>query len=143
MAKPDSVRFKREAQQCELASKIATFLESYVPRSYYDFSLPDLLYFSSEEALLELRQNTVWQALEREFVAAGGLVSEDWDDAVDESITPHPVKVPTDKRSPKNRAIGLIIVTFAVSAFIGGLIGWNYPYFRFPVLSKQATTTVK
>jgi hypothetical protein len=143
MAKPDSVRFRRESEQCELASKIATFLESYVPPSYYDFSLPDLLYFSSEEALVELRQNTVWQALEREFKASGGLISEDWDDAADESIPPHPVNAPTDKRIPKNRATRLILVTFAVSAFVGGLIGWNDPYFRFPVLTKQTTTTVK
>jgi hypothetical protein len=138
MAKPDSVRFKRESEQCELASKIATFLESYVPPTYYDFALPDLLYFSSEEALVELRGNTIWQALEREFKASGGLISEDWDDAADENIPPHPVNA-----IPKNRATRLIVVTFAVSAFIGGLIGWNYPYLRFPVLSKQTTTTVK
>ncbi len=138
MAKPDSVRFRRESEQCELASKIATFLESYVPPSYYDFSLPDLLYFSSEEALVELRQNTVWQALEREFKTSGGLISEDWDDAADDSIPPHSVNTIS-----KNRVTRLIVVTFAVSAFIGGLLGWNYPYFRFPVLTKQTTTTVK
>jgi hypothetical protein len=136
MTIPDSVRFKKESEQCELAVKVATFLESYVPPSYYDFALPDLLYFSSEEALLELRQNTVWQSLEREFTSAGGLVSEDWDEA-DESI---PLPPRTDEPTPKSRLTRLIVVTVTVSALIGGWFGWHYPYFSFPVLSHQDTT---
>ncbi len=137
MAKPDSIRYRREAKQCELAVKIAIFLESYVPPSYYDFTLPDLLHFTNEEALLELRQNTIWQALEREFTASGGLVSEFFDEV--EEITPPHLEKPIPK-APKSRRLGLIVLTLATSAFIGGLLGWHYPHFRFPVLSHQDTT---
>lgn len=137
MAKPDSIRYAKEAQQCQLAVKVATFLESYVPPSYYDFTLPDLLHFSNEEALLELRKNSVWQALEREFNASGGLISEFWDEA--EEITPPRSDKPTPcEPTPKApRRLGLIILTLTASAFIGGLLGWHYPHFRFPVLSQQ------
>jgi hypothetical protein len=133
----DSTRFKRDAKQCELAAKIATFLESYVPPSSYDFVLPDLLYFTNEQALLELRGNTIWQALEQEFKAGKGLISEDWDEVVEVSPSP------TDKQIPKNRAVGLILITFISSAVVGGLVGWNYPYFRFPILSQQVVTPEK
>jgi hypothetical protein len=125
MAKPDSIRYAKEAQQCQLAVKVATFLESYVPPSYYDFTLPDLLHFTNEEALLELRKNSVWQALEREFNASGGLVSEFWDEA--EEITPPR----TDKPTPTNRGLGLIIATLITSAVIGGSLGWFFPYLNF------------
>jgi hypothetical protein len=135
MAKPDSIRYAKEAQQCELAVKVATFLESYVPPSYYDFALPDLLYFSSEEALLELRQNTVWQSLEREFTSAGGLVSEDWDET-EEIIPPR-----MSKRTPVNTAAGLVIATIISSALIGGLFGWFFPYSTFQL--PQVTRTTK
>jgi hypothetical protein len=142
---PDSIRFKKEAKKCETASKVATFLESYVPPSYYDFALPDLLYFSNKEALLELRGNIVWQDLEREFKAVRGLISEDWDDA-EEVIPPRIVKPhmrESTPKVPKNRAVGLILATFISSAVVGGWIGWNYPYFRFPILSQQVTTPNK
>ncbi len=135
MPSPDSVRYAKEAQQCQLAVKVATFLESYVPPSYYDFALPDLLHFTNEEALLELRGNTIWQSLEREFKAAGGLVSEFWDEA--EEITPPR----TDKRTPTNRAAGLVIATIISSAVVGGSLGWFFPWFSFPVLSHQETTS--
>jgi len=135
MKKPDSIRYTREAKQCELAAKIATFLESYVPPSYYDFVLPDLLHFTNEEALLDLRKNSVWQALEREFNASGGLVSEFWDEA--EEITPPRMS----KRTPVNTAAGLVIATIISSALIGGLFGWFFPYSTFQ--SPQVTRTTK
>jgi hypothetical protein len=125
MAKPDSIRYRREAKQCELAVKIATFLESYVPPSYYDFALPDLLHFTNEEALLELRKNSVWQALEREFNASGGLVSEFFDEVEE---TPSPRR---DKPTQTNRGLGLIIATLITSAVIGGSLGWFFPYLNF------------
>ena len=135
MKKPDSIRYTREAKQCGLAAKIATFLESYVPPSYYDFVLPDLLHFTNEEALLELRENSVWQALEREFKANGGLVSEFWDEA--EEITPPR----TNKQTPVNTAAGLVIATIISSALIGGLFGWFFPYSTFQ--PPQVTRTTK
>ena len=132
MAKPDSIRYAKEAQQCQLAVKVATFLESYVPPSYYDFTLPDLLQFTNEEALLELRQNTIWQALEREFTASGGLVSEFFDEA-EEIIPPH-----LEKPTPKTYRwkLDLILATIAVSALVGASCGWFFPWFNFPVLSQ-------
>lgn len=133
----DSTRFQKEAKKCETAAKIATFLESHIPPSYYNFVLPDLLYFTNEQALLELRGNTIWQALEQEFKAAKGLISEDWDEAVEV------IPARTDKQTPKNRAVGLILATFISSAVVGGLVGWNYPYFRFPVKSQQVVTPEK
>ena len=136
MAKPDSIRYAKEAQQCQLAVKVATFLESYVPPSYYDFTLPDLLHFTNEEALLELRQNTIWQALEREFTASGGLVSEFFDEA-EEIIPPHLEKPTPCEPIPKApRMTDLIIGTIAVSALIGASLGCFYPWFNFPVLSQ-------
>ena len=132
MAKPDSIRYAKEAQQCQLAVKVATFLESYVPPSYYDFTLPDLLHFTNEEALLELRQNTIWQALEREFTASGGLVSEFFDEA-EEIIPPH-LEKPTPKTS--RWKLDLILATIAVSALVGASCGWFFPWFNFPVLSQ-------
>ncbi len=135
MKKPDSIRYTREAKQCGLAAKIATFLESYVPPSYYDFVLPDLLHFTNEEALLELRENSVWQALEREFNASGGLVSEFWDKA--EEITPPR----TDKPTQRNRGLGLVIATIISSAVIGGSLGWFFPYPN--VTPTQVTKTAK
>jgi hypothetical protein len=122
MAKPDSIRYAKEAQQCQLAVKVATFLESYVPPSYYDFALPDLLHFTNEEALLELRKNSVWQALEREFNASGGLVSEFFDEVEE---TPSPRR---DKPTQTNRGLGLIIATLITSAILGASIGWFFPY---------------
>jgi hypothetical protein len=135
MAKPDSIRYAKEAQQCQLAVKVATFLESYVPPSYYDFALPDLLHFTNEEALADLRKNSVWQALEREFNASGGLVSEFWDEA--EEITPPRMS----KRTPVNTAAGLVIATIISSALIGGLFGWFFPYSTFQ--PPQVTRTTK
>jgi hypothetical protein len=145
MAKPDdSIRLKKEALQCETAAKLADFLERYVTLPCYDFVLPDLLSFKCEETLLKLREIATWQTLESEFKAVGGWLSEDWDEIeTDEIIPPHPVDTPTAQRTQKSRVTRLIVITFAVSAFIGGLIGWNYPYFRFPVLSRQINTTVK
>ncbi len=139
MAKPDSIRYRREAKQCELAVKIATFLESYVPPSYYDFTLPDLLHFTNKEALADLRKNSVWQALEREFNASGGLVSEFFDEA-EEIPLPR-----TDKPTPKTsrRKLDLILATIAVSALIGSVIGWHFPWFSSPVESQQYNSTTK
>ena len=134
MAKPDSIRYAREAKQCQLAVKIATFLESYVPPSYYDFTLPDLLHFTNEEALYELRKNSVWQALEREFNASGGLVSEFWDEDEAEEIPPPRTDKPTPKTS--RWKLDLILATIAVSALVGASCGWFYPWFNFPVLSQ-------
>jgi hypothetical protein len=143
MAKPDSIRYAKEAQQCELAVKVATFLESYVPPSYYDFALPDLLHFTNEEALLELRQNTVWRSLEREFIAAGGLVCEWWDELEpDEPALSHTQKPTPCKPTPKApRWIDLTLATIAVSALLGASLGWFYPWFSFPFLSRPDDTT--
>jgi hypothetical protein len=101
MPKPDSLRLKKEALQCETAAKLADFLESYVPHRCYDFTLPDLLSFKCDETLAELRKISTWQTLE----------------------------------------IDLILATIAVSALLGASIGWFYPWFNFPVLSRPDDTT--
>lgn len=77
--KPDSIKFKNQASKCEIAAKVAEFLEASTPANHYDFVLPDLLYFRDEQTLLGLRENPNWQALEAEFKAVRGLISEDWD----------------------------------------------------------------
>jgi hypothetical protein len=130
MARPASVRFKKESEQCEVAAKTAAFLESYVPSDYYDFALPDLLYFQNEKALLELRENSVWQALEGEFTGAGGLISEDWDDWEDSK----PVKVLRPVRRWKSRAVGLVVVIIT-PAIVGAVLGWLYPYKLLPKIN--------
>ena len=132
MAKADSLRLKKEAKQCEVAARLADFLEHYDPHHSYDFVLPDLLEFSCEETLLSLRKNPEWQALESEFKGVGGWITEDWDEIeTDEIITPH-LEKPTPReptpQDPKSRRLGLIILTVATSAVIGGLLGWYYPY---------------
>jgi hypothetical protein len=140
MAKPDSIRLKKEALQCEVAARLADFLEDHDPRHSYDFVLPDLLEFSCEETLLRLRTNVEWQVLESEFKAVGGLLSEDWVYENDEIETDEIVPSYTEKltpKAPKSRRVGLIILTLAASAFIGGLLGWHYPHFSFPVLTQQ------
>ena len=141
MAKPDSFRYAKEAQQCELAVKVATFLESYVPPSYYDFALPDLLHFTNEEALSELRQNTVWRSLEREFISAGGLVCEWWDEPKPEETTLPVRNKPKPKLKIRSRLTDIILATIAVSALAGSVAGWHFPHFSFPVLSHQDATT--
>jgi len=123
MSLPDSIRFKKESARCETAAKIASFLESYVPAHLYDFVLPDLLYFRCEKALLELRETTVWQAFESEFIAFGGLICEDWES---ESEIGKPVKVLRPIPRQKSRAIGLVLVII-VPAIIGGTLGWFFP----------------
>jgi len=143
MPKPDSLRLKKEALQCETAAKLADFLESYVPHRCYDFTLPDLLSFKCEETLLKLREISTWQTLESEFKGVGGWLSEDWDELEpDEPVIPQIEKYapcePTAK-APR-RLTGLIVVTVTVSALIGGWLGWHYPHFSFPVLSHQDTT---
>ncbi len=143
MAKPDdSIRLKKEALQCETAAKLADFLENYAPYRSYDFVLPDLLCFECQETLLKLRELAVWQALETDFKAVGGWIKEDWDDEADE-----PTIAPIEKASPSQpiqkapRWIDLIIATIAVSALLGASLGWFYPWFSFPVLSRPDDTT--
>ena len=51
----DSARFKKQKYQCELAAKLAEYLEFNAPEDSYDFPLPDLLYFEDELILSELR----------------------------------------------------------------------------------------
>jgi len=84
MARPHSLRLKKEALQCETAAKLAAFLETSVSQDSYDFVLPDLLSFKCEETLLGLREIAAWQTLENEFKAVGGWISEDWDDEAEE-----------------------------------------------------------
>lgn len=125
--KKDSTRFRKEADLCELAAKIAEFLESSTPVGSYDFALPDLLYFSGEKALLKLRENPDWQALEAEFIAHRGIIGEDWDDWEDSK----PVKVLRPVSRWKSRAIGLTVI-FIVPAIVGAGLGWLYPYKLLP-----------
>jgi hypothetical protein len=129
--KKDSLKFKKEASLCELSARIAEFLESFVPANFYDFALPDLLWFSDEKALLELRENAVWQVLESEFTAAGGIVGEDWEDEAGEAENSKPVKVLRRVPRWKSRAIGLTLI-FIVPAIIGGTLGWFFPYQSLP-----------
>jgi hypothetical protein len=139
MPKRDSIRLKKEALQCETAAKLADFLERHVAILCYDFVLPDLLSFKCEEALLKLREISTWQALESEFKAVGGWLSEDWDEIETDGIIPPHIEKPIPQ-APKSKRLGLIILTLTASAFIGGLLGWHYPHFKFPVLSHQDTT---
>ena len=145
MPSPDSVRLKKEALQCETAAKLADFLERYVTLPCYDFVLPDLLSFKCDETLLKLREISTWQALESEFKAFGGWLSEDWDEIETDEIIPPHIEKPTPceptSKTPKSRSLGLIILTLATSALIGGLLGWHYPHFSFPILSHQETTS--
>jgi hypothetical protein len=144
MPKPDSLRLKKEALQCETAAKLADFLESYVPHRCYDFTLPDLLSFKCDETLAELRKISTWQTLEHEFKAVGGWLSEDWDELEpDEPALSHTQKPTPSEPTAKapRRLTGLIVVTIAASALIGGSLGWHYPYFSFPVMSHQDTTS--
>ena len=143
MARPHSLRLKKEALQCETAAKLAAFLETSVSQDSYDFVLPDLLSFKCEETLLGLRGIAAWQALETEFKAVGGWISEDWDEEAEETAI-----YPTKEASPSKPApkasrwtIDLIIATIAVSALLGASLGWFYPWFSFPVLSRPEATT--
>jgi len=144
MPKPDSLRLKKEALQCETAAKLADFLESYVPHRCYDFTLPDLLSFKCDETLAELREIPTWQTLEHEFKAVGGWLSEDWDELEpDEPAIPSIEKASPSQPTPKAPTwrIDLIIATIAVSALLGASLGWFYPWFSFPVLSRPDDTT--
>jgi hypothetical protein len=138
MPKPDSLRLKKEALQCETAAKLADFLESYVPHRCYDFTLPDLLSFKCDETLAELRKISTWQTLEHEFKAVGGWISEDWDELEpDEPALTHTQKpTPCEPTAKVPRWIDLILATIAVSVLLGASLGWFYPWLNFPVLSR-------
>jgi hypothetical protein len=129
--KKDSVQFKKESALCDLAARTAEFLESSAPADSYDFALSDLLYFSSEEVLEQLRENTTWQALEAEFMAIGGIVAEDWEDDETPVSTEQSVKVLRPVSRWKSRAIALMLI-FIVPAIVGGTLGWLYPYKLLP-----------
>jgi len=143
MPLPDSLRLKKESLQCEVAAKLAAFLEDSVSQSSYDFVLPDLLSFKCEETLLMLREISAWQTLENDFIAFGGWIKEDWDDEVDEpAISPTQEARPSQPTPKAPRwKIDLILATIAVSALLGASLGWFYPWFNFPVLSRPDDTT--
>jgi hypothetical protein len=142
MAAPDSIRLKKESNQCEVASRLAEFLESHDPNHTYNFVMPDLLEFSCEVTLSRLRESADWQALEAEFKSIRGSIFEDWegeDDEVDE-VTPllKPQSTPQSTPPALSRSVGLIITIIGISAIAGGLCGWFFPYFDFPILSREA-----
>jgi len=144
MPAPDSIRLKKEGRQCEVASRLAEFLEHHDQNHTYNFVLPDLLEFSCEETLSRLRENADWQALESEFKEVCGSVLEDWgyeDDEVNEpnEVTPLLKSQPTPQTIPQalSRSAGLVITTISISAIVGGLCGWFFPYFEFPILSRE------
>ncbi len=145
MTKPDSLRLKKEALQCLRASKLADFLERYVLSRCYDFVLPNLLCFKCDETLAELRKISTWQTLEHEFRAVGGWISEDWDELEPDepalSHTQKPTPCEPTAKAPR-RLTDLILATVAVSALIGGSLGWFYPHFHFPILSRPDDTTL-
>ncbi len=124
--KKDSYRFKKEASLCELAARIAEFLETSTPVGSYDFALPDLLYFSDEKALLKLRENPDWQALEAEFIAHRGIIAEDWDLEGDSAEIEKPVKVLRPVSRWESRIVGLLLIVI-IPAIIGGTLGWFKP----------------
>ena len=72
----DSARFRKEKQMCELAEKVAEYLEYNAPEDSYDFAMPDLIYFEDELILSELRDEAKWKALESQFIAHKGLIVE-------------------------------------------------------------------
>ena len=142
MAAADSIRLRKESKQCEVASRLAEFLEVHDLNHTYDFVMPDLLEFSCEQTLSRLRKNPDWQALEEEFKGVCGSIFEDWgfDDEPDESIPLPPRK---DESTPKSKLTNLILAITAVSALAGSVAGWHYPYFSFPVLGHQDTSSNK
>jgi hypothetical protein len=141
MAVLDSIRLKKESKQCEVAAKLAEFLEAHDPNHTYDFVLPDLLEFSCELTLLRLRESTEWQALESEFKSVRGSVLEDWgyeDDEPNEVMPPLKIQSAPQPIPPTlSRLVGLIITIIGISAIAGGLCGWFFPYFDFPILSRD------
>jgi hypothetical protein len=138
---PDSLRLKRESTQCEVAARLAEFLEHHDPNHTYEFVLPDLLEFRCEQTLLRLRENAEWQALEEEFKSIRGSIFEDWegeDDEVDEVMPPLKMQPAPPKYSQSlSRSVGLIMITIGISVIAGGLCGWFFPYFDFPILSRD------
>ena len=136
-AVPDSTHFQKEAKRCELAARMATFLEAHIPPTYYDFALPDLLYFSNEEALSALRENTIWQVLERDFLANRGMICEAWDQL--EDVLPILKSQSTLQTISQafSRSARLIMMTIGISAMAGGLCGWFLPHFQLPILSTK------
>ena len=72
----DSISFRKQKQMCELAEKVADYLERNAPEDSYDFALPDLIYFEDELILSELRDEAKWKALESQFIAHKGMIVE-------------------------------------------------------------------
>lgn len=137
----DSIRLRKESKQCEVAARLAEFLEAHDPHHTYDFVLPDLLEFSCEQTLSRLRENADWQALEDEFKGVRGSVLEDWgyQDEEPDEVMPLLKSQPALQPIPQafSRSVGLVMITIGISAFIGGLTGWFFPHFQLPILSSE------
>jgi ferric-dicitrate binding protein FerR (iron transport regulator) len=102
-----------------------------------------LLHFTNEEALSELRQNTVWRSLEREFICAGGLGCEWWDEPEPE---PEQTTLPaSNKPKPRTRKrlTDLILATIAVSALAGSVAGWYFPWLNLLANNQSSTTKIQ
>ena len=142
MAAADSIRLRKESKQCEVASRLAEFLEAHDPNHTYNFVMPDLLEFSCEVTLMRLRENADWQALEEEFKGVRGSIFEDWgfDDEPDESIPLPPRK---DESTPKSKLTKLILATIAVSALAGSVAGWYFPWLNLPASNQSSTTKIQ